>query len=230
MICSGSIVAWLLIAAWPVSSLLTRTGAVLAFCLATVTFIVNAWPYLWLRCSALCLIGICGVFAFLPPRAHPSAIVMRQEFVRALRRYEGVRYFWGGENCIGIDCSGLIRRGLIDSLLLLGVRTGNASLLRQSAWTWWHDFSANDLCRSGNTLATAISTAESINGLDHAKLLVGDLAVTAGGEHVIAYLGNKLWIEADPVFGRVVLVQAPCQTNLWFNQQVSIVRLKALEL
>lgn len=131
MICSGSIVAWLLTAAWPVSSMFTRAGPVLAFCLAVVTFVVNGWRHLWLRSFTLFLIGICGVFAFMPPRAHPSTILKRQEFARALRCYEGVSYLWGGENCIAIDCSGLIRR------LLLTPRSttaaGSASQILSSA-------------------------------------------------------------------------------------------------
>jgi hypothetical protein len=51
---------------------------------------------------------------------------------------------------------------------------------------------------------------------------------TADGGHVMAYLGNSVWIEADPVVGRVIVVKAPCQTNPWFEQRIRIVRLTSL--
>ncbi len=35
--------------------------------------------------------------------------------------YQGVRYVWGGEGLLGIDCSGLVRKGLVWSQLNLGI-------------------------------------------------------------------------------------------------------------
>ena len=48
---------------------------------------------------------------------------LREEYIASLRRYTGKKYVWGGEGMLGVDCSGLIRRGMIDALFCRGVRT-----------------------------------------------------------------------------------------------------------
>ena len=64
----------------------------------------------------------------------------------------------------------------------------------------------------------------SVNRLNHAKLLPGDLAVTSSGVHIMAYLGDQQWIEADPGVGRVITVASPTNDNSWFNTSMKIVR------
>ena len=49
-------------------------------------------------------------------------------------------------------------------------------------------------------------------------------AVTASGVHVLAYLGNGKWIEADPTASTVIEVRVPERSNAWFNMPVKIVR------
>jgi hypothetical protein len=71
-------------------------------------------------------------------------------------------------------------------------------------------------------------TASSINALDLAKILPGDFAVTVGGVHTLAYLGDKTWIEADPNVKRVVKFSIPAMSP-WFDQPVYIVRWHELE-
>ncbi len=63
-------------------------------------------------------------------------------YVGNLKRYQGTRYLWGGENFIGIDCSGLIRRAIMDSYRDYGIRTLNGKLLRELLYLWWYDTSA----------------------------------------------------------------------------------------
>ena len=64
---------------------------------------------------------------------------------------------------------------------------------------------------------------------DHAGILPGDLAVTAGGGHIMAYLGSNVWIEADPGVGRVITVSVPCETNAWFCEPMRIMRWSLLQ-
>ena len=64
--------------------------------------------------------------------------------------------------------------------------------------------------------------------MDQSQLLPGDLAVTRGGAHVMAYLGDHLWIEADPVVGRVITVTAPSHDNPWFYADMRIMRWRSL--
>ncbi len=50
--------------------------------------------------------------------------------------YQGVRYVWGGEGLLGIDCSGLVRKGLVWSQLNLGIRTLNGKPIRDAIGLW----------------------------------------------------------------------------------------------
>ena len=47
--------------------------------------------------------------------------------------------------------------------------------------------------------------------------------VTANGMHVLAFLGNGLWIEADPGEMKVLRVKVP-SNNPWFSAPVQLVR------
>ena len=152
-----------------------------------------------------------------------DAAGMRCDYLAGLTRYRGSAYYWGGESPKGIDCSGLIRRGLIDSMFLRGIRTFDAGLVRFSLWLWWHDCTAHDL-GDGSGLTTHLFSAPSINELDDSKILPGDLAVTADGSHIMAYSGRDTWIEADPLIGKVISVSTPSKENVFFNEPVNLVR------
>jgi hypothetical protein len=48
------------------------------------------------------------------------------------------------------------------------------------------------------------------------------------GVHILAYLGDNHWIEADPTAHKVLIVQVPESNNAWFNVPVRIVRWRTL--
>jgi len=223
------VAAFVGMAALPVSNRLTRMGSVVTLLVAWGLLTVMIWRHRPLRASLLALPVLCAAFLILPSRNHPDIEFLRRDFVVGLRHYEGVRYFWGGEGFTGIDCSGLVRRGLIDSLFLRGLRTFDAGLVRQALSLWWRDCSASDLGDEHNRLTVPILDTPSINSLNHSRLLPGDLAVTKGGEHVMAYLGDNLWIEADPLAHRVITVSAPSQNDAWFHGPMRIVRWSVLD-
>jgi hypothetical protein len=218
------VVAFVGMAALPVSNRLTRLGSIVTLLAGWGLLTVICWRRLWSRASLLALSILCLAFLMLPPRTHTDIEPLRHGFVVGLQRYDGVRYFWGGEGFTGIDCSGLVRRGLIDSLFLRGLRTFDGGLVRHALSLWWHDCSASDLGEEYNHLTVRVFDTPSINSMDHARLLPGDLAVTKGGEQVMAYLGDHLWIEADPLAHRVITVCAPSQKNAWFHGPMKIVR------
>jgi hypothetical protein len=218
------VVAFVCIAALPVSNRLTRLGSIITLIAGWGTLMVIGWRRLWLRTSLLTLFILCIALLMLPPSNRPDVEPLRHDFVVGLQRYEGVRYFWGGEGFTGIDCSGLVRRGMVDASFLRGLHTLDAGLIRHALSLWWHDCSASDLGDDSNHLTVHVLDTPSINSLDHAQLLPGDLAVTKGGEHVMAYLGDHLWIEADPLAHRVITVCAPSQKNAWFHGPMKIVR------
>jgi hypothetical protein len=207
---------------------------------AIVTMLLIVNPILTTATRALMLLGLFGtwggalslfwkswparIFLLLPvvaafgllalPYKTVDVGALRQSYVNALKKYDGVRYLWGGESSLGIDCSGLIRRGFIDACLSEGWRTKDLGLLRTAAAIWWYDSSAQSL-GEGNRTALLFLTPN-LNELDDEKILPGDLAVTQSGQHILAYLGEKTWIDADPKANRVVMVKAPSK-DIWLS-------------
>ena len=221
---------WLLasvlyIAVWlyPISDERTRLAGLAL--LPTIWFCLIG--LLWSnRPIRLVLIGftlIVGLFLAMPGRRHRDVTLLRNDYAAGLRRYTGVRYYWGGESPKGIDCSGLIRRGMIDALWIRGILSADPELVRYGLWVWWNDCTAADF-GEGRGVTSRCFTVQSINNLDHSRIQPGDLAVTTSGSHVMAYLGSNDWIEADPEVGKVITESAPSAHNTWFSQNMNIVR------
>jgi len=187
------------------------------------------WRLVFVRWALIAVTAGGSVFWFLPGKTLYDRIALREEAARALRRYEGVRYHWGGENRYGIDCSGLVRRGAIEAAAREGLRTGNSLLVRKAASLWWHDLSARDMRFGGNGEVRRLMQVKALRGADHLLLYPGDFAITEDGVHAIAYLGDYLWIEADPEAGKVVVEDARTTSNSWFQRPVSIMRWRFLQ-
>lgn len=181
---------------------------------------------LWLGGWLLALTAAC-VWLVQPGNPGPRE-ALRTANVAALRAYESVSYRWGGENARGIDCSGLVRRGLIDACVTRGLATGNGVLLRHAAWLWWHDASASELGAGGAQTFVRFEAA-SVQSIAPNDLLPGDLAVTRDGVHILAYLGDRRWIQADPQAGRVLVLSAETADNRWLRVPVRVVRWKVLD-
>ncbi len=181
---------------------------------------------IFLSLALLALTIVITLFALPGHKPFPSA-ALREKFCSSLQRYEGTRYWWGGENAVGIDCSGLIRRGMMDAALGESLSRLDGGLLRASADLWWHDCSAEALGAGYRGYTTPVTTAKSLNTLDSTLLYKGDLAIAGGGSHILAYLGDRRWIQADPVAERVIIETSPSK-NIWFSGPVQIVRWKWL--
>jgi cell wall-associated NlpC family hydrolase len=168
-----------------------------------------------------------GVFISLPGRPVPVNS-LAADYCRGLRLFRGVSYVWGGEGLLGIDCSGLVRQGLICGQINQGLRALNGRPIRNALWLWWNDCSAQALRDGYKVLTRECFRAEGILEVNERRLQTGDLAVTADGVHVLAYLGNHTWIEADPDAHKVLEVRLPT-TNTWFTVPVVFVRWKWLD-
>jgi hypothetical protein len=225
----AALVLFIAFALIPISNRLTRAGGLTLFFVVWFGLMALCWHRRAIRFTVLGLTLLISAFLASPARSLPSAEVLRSDYTAGLRRYDGVGYIWGGESLKGIDCSGLIRRGLIDSLFWRGLCDINPGLVRRALSLWWQDCTANALGETDGVRTLHVLDAPSLNHLDHALILSGDLAVTRNGIHIMAYLGDNLWIEADPLIGRVITIKAPAEANAWFNSPMKIVRWSLLQ-
>jgi cell wall-associated NlpC family hydrolase len=176
----------------------------------------------------LLALGLAAItFACLPGRSIDSTR-LRETYVRSLTQYMGSPYVWGGESRFGMDCSGLVRRGLIDANVRLAAVTLNPAYLRAALRLWWHDCSALALRDGYRGFTAPVLTAESIDAIPDASILPGDIAVTSNGVHVLAYLGQSEWIEADPGVMEVIRVKTPSE-NVWFHVPIHVLRWTEME-
>jgi hypothetical protein len=220
----GALALFVVFAVIPLSNRITRTGGLALGLVVWFGLIAFTWRYRFARYAILAITAVCAGFLALPARGLPDPALLRGDYLRALRQYDGVRYYWGGECRTGIDCSGLIRRGLIDATFLRGVRDLDAGLVRRSISLWWNDCTANALGEGYDELTTHVLDTPSLNELDHTKVLPGDLAVTSNGVHIMAYLGDREWIEADPDVRRVIVARVPVAENYWFETRMRVMR------
>jgi len=208
--------------AYPVSNTILRVAVIVCVLLLAGGLVAFNWRARWLRILAASVATVFLLFLLLPGR-RVSVDSLRRSYLASLRGYEGTRYVWGGENQLGIDCSGLVRKSLVNSLVAEGLGTLNPSLLRKGVSLWWQDCSARALGERHRQLTTQVLDADAINQVDHAQIQAGDFAVTVDGVHVLAYLGGLEWIEADPDARKVLRLTAP-STNSWFDAPVRIMR------
>ena len=213
---------FLFIACWfyPVNSFLARST------LITVFFLFWFSPYIsGVRNKKFILIhGLATILLILFPYLlinKGNKAQIKTLYLKNLQSFEGVAYYWGGENIIGIDCSGLPRKSLMNACFY----TRN---FENAFELWWYDSSAKALKENYRNYTEKVISFSSLRHVDYSKIQEGDMAVTVDGAHVIVYLGNKRWIQADPMQGRVVIEDPESTKSSWFDVKVGIVRWKAL--
>ncbi len=212
---------------WPVKYQTTRAVFILSTSVVLAGLLIRCRAVPKLKWTSLSIILLPLVFLILPGRT-VDATRVRQGYVKSLQSFVGTRYVWGGENRLGIDCSGLVRRGLINALMTEGVLAFNPRAVRASLFIWWNDTSARALRDQHLQMTDKICTVQSLNHFDHTGLRPGDLAATAEGVHVMAYLGDERWIEADPAFAEVVILHKG-ENDQWLQTDVELLRWRWLK-
>jgi hypothetical protein len=232
-----ALVVLVLALAYPLRSTLTRTVIVGDLAALYVLTLLAVRRSCLLRAIVLGGAAVIAAFLCLPGR-HADPERLRTSYISALGTYRGVRYYWGGETHLGIDCSGLPRMGLTQGSAWVGLCTANPGLVRRAAWLWWNDASASDLAGGWQTRRLGqVAHLHDVAQAPFGPLRPGDIAVVSGQSHVIVYLGSAgspprpVWIEADPMSMRVEIWPASGASKAfpWDNADAEIVRWRDLE-
>lgn len=211
---------------YPINAGLIRGFLTICFPLLVGGFLLLIWNHRILRIASLVITGSFTIFLFAPGRTI-DPLRLQDRYVDSLGSFESARYVWGGENRFGIDCSGLVRKAMIVACVREGLTTVNPRLIRKAWEFWWYDCSARAL-KTGYRNWTQLQFAStSIREIPLDNLAAGDIAVTSNGIHVLAYLGNGEWIEADPGVGKVLRIK-PQESNSWVKVPVHILRWQIL--
>lgn len=204
----------------PVNSKILNLGFLSCVAGAWIGFTILSWKQkLWRK--ALLILPLLAGIPFVLPSGAIDRDELRKDYVRRMAEFEGAEYHWGGESSRGIDCSGLPRRAFRDSLLAYSIRHYNGGAFRSYVEHWWFDASAKALGEGYRAYTRPIGTSGTIHEMDYRDLAPGDLAVTTGGVHVLAYMGEGRWIQADPGIGAVATLDGRADENSWFLKPVS---------
>lgn len=211
------------LAAWPFHSGVLRYGLPFFFLATWAAGLGFIWRRKIARVAVLALPFLLAI-PFLLPEKRLDPATLRDRYVAAMQRMEGTPYFWGGESRWGIDCSGLPRRALRDALWEMGWETGNGAAFREWARQWWCDTSAKALGENYRGFTRPLGVSGKLRELDFRHLAPGDLAITADGRHVMVFLRDGKWIQADPGPFRVTIGRPGVDANPWFDARVTLHR------
>ncbi|MEM7011100.1 MAG: NlpC/P60 family protein [Verrucomicrobiota bacterium] len=208
----------------PVSSSLFKLMMLAGLFLVFAGLMIVFWRIPKVRWIIVAVPALIGVWLILPIGGKVDRQLLNDAYVSELATYEGVDYYWGGENRRGIDCSGLPREAMRQALLKRSLKTGNPSLARRMLHLWAFDRSALAMGEEHEGETRLIATADRIIGMDHSQIQPGDLAIVGNGIHAMCYLGDHQWIEADPAADEVIVIDARDTDNHWFKIRARFVR------
>jgi hypothetical protein len=220
MVWSGAAAAFLI---WrPIHDGAMRYGLVAALTIVWIGLLACVWPRKKTRIAALAL-PLLPALPFLLPGSPLDEVRLKQDYLSGMRGFKGSTYVWGGESTRGIDCSGLPRRALRDALAHQAL-TVNGKAARLWLEQWWFDTSARAMMESYRGFTQATGVKGQMIKIDVSQVQPGDLAITSDGRHVMIYLENGEWIQADPGPGQVIVAAPGRDDNAWFNSLVSLHR------
>jgi cell wall-associated NlpC family hydrolase len=205
----------------PYRTSLIRVGMLTLCCLAWAGLVALASRQRVLRIVLIAATALSALLLVINSSRIPDSDALRRRFVERLEDYDGVRYVYGGENQRGVDCSGLVRAAMVRALVDRGLASLDSAMLRSAFTLWWRDTNAIQLGKGASGLTLPIRDGSPVTMRAAQDVRPGDLAVTASGSHVLAYLGNQRWIEADPDVARVQIVDL--NTSRIVDQEVFLV-------
>ncbi len=228
LICAlGAFAGIFLIPLNPVNSKLLKLAFLACVFGAWLGFVILAWARKPVRIFALVL-PVLAAIPFALPGGEMDTDALRKDYLKRMAAFEDTKYFWGGESSRGIDCSGLPRRALRDALLAYGFKHFNGDAFRQYVEHWWYDASAKALAAGYRNYTHPLDVTGTIQEMSYDTLMPGDVAVTTNGVHILAYVGNEQWIQADPRIGKVATLSGRNDDNPWFRVPVRTYRWQVL--
>lgn len=176
-------------------------------------------------CSLLVVVPMvaAAIISYAPNR-QINEETLRAKYVDNLQSYGGCDYYWGGETSSGIDCSGLPRKAYRMAMLEEGLIRANPALIRHAFLQWQNDASAKAMRDGYREYLVPLGVTGVLKEIPTNKLLPGDLAITTSGRHVIVYMGEDQWIQADPSVMKVHTLNAKKDSNVWFDAEISMFR------
>ena len=205
----------------PYRTSLIRAGMLALCCLAWAGSMALAFRHKLARLVLIIVPMLCALFLVTGGSGIADSDALRRRFVERLRDYDGVRYVYGGENHRGVDCSGLVRAAMVRALVDRGFASLDSATMRSAFTLWWRDTNAIQLGKGAHGLTLPIGDGSPLPMRAAQNVRPGDLAVTTSGSHVLAYLGDHRWIEADPDVARVQIVDL--NTSPIADQEVLLV-------
>ena len=185
-------------------------------------YLILLWQLLYPKIIKIIIVlGLLFTCWFIHNQLRATTHTVYTSYLNELQSFEGCRYFWGGENSWGIDCSGLPRKALFWASLKNGRITEALDL-------WLYDSSAKAISEAYRDRSYRITTLKSAYQQSD-LLLPGDMAVTTDGIHLMVFLGNNKWIQADPLAGKVHTAQSDKDQNNWFSSSITIIRWSAFK-
>jgi NlpC/P60 family len=221
----GQVVVFIALALWPINSFMVRAPMIFLAITLWATVVALGWNHRILR-SFVIILPVLAMIALLLPARAVQVEDLRERVVAALRQYEGVVYLWGGENAHGIDCSGLVRRARMDAEWSYAFAHADPAAVRRALSIWWNDQSAQAMGRHDRGTTVFLEKVSSLSGCPPERYLPGDFAIL-NEIHVVAALGNGVWIEADPSQGRVLVLPFGSE-NAWLKVPATLVRWQIL--
>ncbi len=202
-------------------------------CLATILLIVCLialviiifYKMKWFIITASCLLVL--LTGIMINHSTIDKKLLSTLYVEQLHSFHQSPYVWGGESGLGVDCSGLPRKSMINALLLYALYRLNGGALFKAIDYWWHDASAYEMSLSYKERMVVFDDIFTVNKSSHVAVQPGDLAVTKNGTHVMVYLNAQQVIQAEPGAGQVIIDEIPSR-NAWLNQSVKLVRWSVL--
>ena len=117
-----------------------------------------------------------------------------------------------------------MREGYIDANLKTGLKDANPRMIRRALYIWWNDCAADALGDGYKGMTKLVQRADSMEELDPAQTMPGDIIVPESGFHTFVYLGDGDWIEADPEKGKVLRINNADRSREWRDIPVKLLR------